>query len=44
VLARKFMGADAVRAVVTDHQTARLDEVDVAVMDLADKVADDAAL
>ena len=30
-------------AIVTDHHTAGLDAVDVAVMDLADKVADDAA-
>ena len=42
VLAEKFMGPDAVRAVVVDHRTAGLDDVDIAVMDLADKVADDA--
>jgi uncharacterized peroxidase-related enzyme len=42
VLADRFMEADEVRAVVTDHHAAGLDEVDVAVMDLAEKVAGDA--
>jgi uncharacterized peroxidase-related enzyme len=42
VLADSFLGAEAVRAVVSDHHAAGLDEVDVAVMDLAEKVADDA--
>ena len=42
VLADRFMSADEVRAVVADHGAAGLDEVDVEVMDLADKVADDA--
>jgi uncharacterized peroxidase-related enzyme len=42
VLADKFMDADAVRAIVADHRTAGLDPIDTAVMDLADKVADDA--
>src|SRR3954452_3231196 len=42
VLADKFMDPDAVRAIVTDHRTAGLDDVDVAVMDLAEKVAADA--
>lgn len=42
VLVDKFQDADAVRAVVDDYRTADLEPVDVAVMDLADKVADDA--
>ena len=42
VLAEQFLGAQGVEAVVADHRTAGLDEVDVAVMDLADKVAADA--
>jgi len=42
VLAEQFLGAQEVEAVVADHRTAGLDEVDVAVMDLADKVAADA--
>src|SRR3954468_22916207 len=42
VLADQFMEADGVRAVVDDHHAAGLDAVDVAVMDLADKVARDA--
>ena len=42
VLMDNFMGADEFQAVVTDHRAAGLDEVDVAVMDLAEKVADDA--
>src|SRR4051812_33478130 len=37
------MDGDAVQAVVEDHATAGLDPVDVAIMDLADKVAADAA-
>jgi alkylhydroperoxidase family enzyme len=36
------MQQDAVRDIVVDHREAGLDPVDVAVMDLADKVADDA--
>jgi uncharacterized peroxidase-related enzyme len=43
VLVDKFLEPDALRAVVADHRTAGLDPVDVAVMDLADKVADDAS-
>jgi alkylhydroperoxidase family enzyme len=39
VLAGKFYDAERVRAIALDHSTAGLDEVDVAVMDLADKVA-----
>jgi uncharacterized peroxidase-related enzyme len=42
VLVDKFLEPDELRAVVADHHQAGLDEVDVAVMDLADKVADDA--
>jgi alkylhydroperoxidase family enzyme len=38
----KFMEPDALRAIVADHRDAGLDEVDVAVMDLADKVVADA--
>ena len=42
VLLQNFLEPAALRAVAEDHRTAGLDEVDVAVMDLADKVADDA--
>ena len=42
VLVDKFLEPDALRAVVSDHRTSGLDAVDVAVMDLAEKVADDA--
>ena len=42
VLLEKFMDADALEAVVSDHRNAGLDETDVAVMDLAEKVAADA--
>ena len=42
ILADKFLGPDAVRAVAGDPHDAGLDEVDVAVMELADKVAADA--
>ena len=42
VLADQFLTPDAVRAVVEDHRAAGLDPVDVAVMDLAEKVARDA--
>lgn len=42
VLMDKFLDADSVVAVVTDHRGAGLSATDVAVMDLADKVADDA--
>jgi uncharacterized peroxidase-related enzyme len=42
VLMKDFMDADQVQAVMADHRSAGLDEVDVAVMDLAEKVADDA--
>jgi len=42
VLTSKFMEPEALRAIVADHRNSGLDEVDVAVMDLAEKVADDA--
>ena len=42
VLMDKFMEPEAVKAVVADYRTAGLDETDVAVMDLAAKVATDA--
>jgi len=42
LLASRFMEPELVRAIAADHRQAGLDEVDVAVMDLADRVADDA--
>jgi uncharacterized peroxidase-related enzyme len=42
VLMDRFYDADAVRAIASDHRAAGLDAVDVAVMDLAEKVAADA--
>jgi uncharacterized peroxidase-related enzyme len=42
VLAERFLEPVVLRAVVTDHRSAGLDDVDVAVMDLAEKVATDA--
>lgn len=42
VLADRFLEPAQVRDVVLDHRNAGLDEVDVAVMDLAEKVAGDA--
>ena len=42
VLADEFLEPEEVRALVADHRAADLEAVDVAVMDLADKVADDA--
>jgi uncharacterized peroxidase-related enzyme len=42
VLLERFVDPDTLRAAATDHQTAGLDETDVAIMDLAGKVADDA--
>ena len=39
---RGFLEPDVVRAVLSDHRAAGLDEVEVAVMDLAAKVVDDA--
>jgi hypothetical protein len=38
VLLEQFMDADSLQAVVSDHRDAGLDEADVAVMDLAEKV------
>jgi uncharacterized peroxidase-related enzyme len=42
VLADGHMPAEQVRAVALDHRDAGLDAVDVAIMDLAEKVAEDA--
>ena len=42
VLADGLMDADQVRALAIDHRDAGLDTVDVAIMDLAEKVAEDA--
>jgi uncharacterized peroxidase-related enzyme len=42
VLLDNFMGTDELESVVKDHHNAGLAEVDVAVMDLAEKVVDDA--
>ena len=42
VLVERFMDTDQLLDVVADHRHAGLDEVDVAVMDLAEKVAGDA--
>jgi uncharacterized peroxidase-related enzyme len=44
VLASQFMPEEQLLDVVADHRNAGLDEVDVAVMDLAEKVAGDATL
>ena len=42
MLADRFLDAHAVRALARDHRSAGLGELDVAVMDLAEKVAADA--
>ena len=42
VLADKFVEPDELRRIALDHRTAGLDDVDVAVMDLVDKVVADA--
>src|SRR5262249_55021303 len=42
VLTNRFLEPDALRAIVADHRDSGLDDVDVAVMDLAEKVAEDA--
>jgi uncharacterized peroxidase-related enzyme len=42
LLDKGFYEADAVRSIASDHRAAGLDAVDVAVMDLAEKVAADA--
>ena len=41
VLADRFLDAEMVRALAVDHRSAGLDELDVAIMDLAAKVAGD---
>jgi uncharacterized peroxidase-related enzyme len=41
ILAERFFDADTVRKLALDHRSAGLDDVDVAVMDLAAKVASD---
>jgi uncharacterized peroxidase-related enzyme len=43
VLVDQFLEPEVVRAAIADHRTAGLSSTDVAVMDLADKVADDAS-
>lgn len=42
VLIEQFMEPDELRSLATDHRSAGLGEVDVAIMDLAEKVVDDA--
>ena len=42
VLADRFYAPEELRGIVADHHAAGLDDVDVAVMDLAEKVAGDA--
>jgi uncharacterized peroxidase-related enzyme len=42
VLMEKFLDTEAVRSVVDDYRSAALEPVELAVMDLADKVASDA--
>jgi uncharacterized peroxidase-related enzyme len=42
VLTNRFLEPEALRAIVADHRNSGLGEVDVAVMDLAEKVASDA--
>ena len=42
LLADELLGPDTVRAIMADHRAAGLDPVDVAVMDLAEKVVEDA--
>jgi uncharacterized peroxidase-related enzyme len=42
VLAEEHLGPGRVRDLVVDHRTAGLDDVEIAVMDLAEKVVDDA--
>ena len=43
VLLNQFLEAEQLEAIMADHHAAELDEVDVAVMDFADKVAVDAS-
>jgi len=42
ILVEQFMEAEALRAVMADHHDAGLDAVDVAIMDYAEKIVDDA--
>jgi alkylhydroperoxidase family enzyme len=42
LLADQFLGPDTVRAIMSDYRAAGRDPVDVAVMDLAEKVVEDA--
>jgi len=42
VLLDRFLEANELRDVVVDHHAAGLDEIEIAIMDLAEKVADDA--
>jgi uncharacterized peroxidase-related enzyme len=42
VLEQRFLGADGLRSVATDHHAAGLEPVEVAIMDLAEKIVDDA--
>jgi uncharacterized peroxidase-related enzyme len=42
VLQHELLGPDELRSVVTDHRAAGLDPAEVALMDFAEKVADDA--
>src|SRR5690242_19694336 len=42
LLKRELLEPEALRAMMADHRAAKLDEVDVAVMDLAEKVVADA--
>jgi uncharacterized peroxidase-related enzyme len=43
VLLAQFVDPETLQAIVADHRASALEPVDVAVMDLADKVADDAS-
>jgi uncharacterized peroxidase-related enzyme len=43
VLLDQYLDSETLQAIVTDHRAGALEPVDVAVMDLADKVADDAS-
>jgi uncharacterized peroxidase-related enzyme len=42
ILLEQFLDAEALRAVVADHRNADLEAVDVAIMDYAEKIVDDA--
>lgn len=43
VLAEQFHSADEVRAIATDHRNAGLTDAEVALMDFAERIVDDAA-